>query len=185
MIKDRNLRVLFYRAGSCNELRVLDNMQKIIDKVFVVVKECVNNDMDPQLAAELFTAIYINNIDVLFSIDYYPIVAEVANTAGIVYISWIIDAPHYTLYSTTSRYDSTYIFHFDREECERLKTMGRPNVFHQPLASDPEYFQGVIKSETPQKMDDISFLGSSYQNEYDYFEMNYVPENTYFYIYFF
>ncbi len=166
----RNLRVLFYRAGTCNEQRVLENLKKIVKEVVVVMQECKNNDIDADLAKTLFLSVHMNKIDMIFSVDYYPIVAEVANTAGIAYVSWVLDSPHYTLYSTTSYYDSSYIFHFDREECQRLQAMGRTKVFHRPLATDPDYFQKQIDSSAKQKMTDISFLGSSYQNEHDYFD---------------
>ena len=106
----------------------------------------------------------------IFSVDYYPIIAEVAKVAGIPYLAWIIDSPHYTLYSPTSFYDSSYIFHFDREEAERLAAMGRPNVFHQPLASDPVFFEECNRKAKKIHSCDISFLGRSYQDEHDYFE---------------
>ncbi len=166
----KNFRVLFYRAGTCNELRVIDNLKKIVKDVIVVTQACNNNDMDADLAKTLFLSVHMNKVDMIFSVDYYPIVAEVAHTAGIIYVSWVLDAPHYTLYSTTSFYDSSYIFHFDREECQRLQNMGRSRVFHQPLATDPDYFQGQIVTSDRQEMTDVSFLGSSYQNEYDYFD---------------
>ena len=166
------MRILFYRGGSCNELRVIENLKRIASEVFVLARECKNNDMDPELAEQLFGMIYGKKADVIMSTDYYPIIAEVAHVAGIPYVSWIIDAPHYTLYSTTSFYDSSYIFHFDMEECARLQAMGRTNVFYQPLASDPGYFGGVIQSSPVRKMADVTFLGSSYQNEHDYFEKN-------------
>ena len=166
----KNFRVLFYRAGTCNEQRVIDNLKKTVKDVIVVAQECKNNDMDAELAKTLFLSVHMNKVDMLFSVDYYPIVAEVAHTAGIIYVSWVLDSPHYTLYSTTSFYDSSYIFHFDREECQRLQDLGRSRVFHQPLATDPAYFKKQILSSRKQEMTDISFLGSSYQNEYDYFD---------------
>lgn len=165
-----NYSILFYRAGACNEKRVLDNLRRIVKEVYIVDKVCKNNDMDGELASALFISIHTNKPDMIISVDYYPIVAEVANTVGIAYISWIIDSPHYTLYSSTSRYVSSYIFHFDREECERLKKMGRPQVYHQPLATDPDYFMKRIAYSKRIEESEICFLGSSYQNEYDYFE---------------
>lgn len=163
-------RILFYRAGSCNELRIIDNLKRMSYEVCVLAKECKNNDMDAELAEQIFAMIHGKKTDMILSVDYYPIVAEVAHVAGIAYACWIIDAPHYTLYSTSSFYDSSYIFHFDREECERLKAMGRPSVYYLPLASDPLYFGNVIKKSPVRKMKDVVFLGSSYQNEHDYFE---------------
>ncbi len=164
------MRILFYRGGSCNELRVLENLKRIASEVFVLAKKCKNNDMDAELAEQLFGMIHQNKVDMIMSVDYYPIIAEAAHVAGIPYVSWIIDAPHYTLYSTTSLYDSSYIFHFDMEECARLQLMGRPRVYYQPLASDPGYFGDVIRKSQVRKMADVAFLGSSYQNEHDYFE---------------
>lgn len=162
-------RIILYCGGSCNELRVLDGLKKIIPEVYVLSQRCENYDMDAALAEALFSLIHGKKAEAVFSVDYYPIIAEAAHVAGIPYISWIIDAPHYTLYSRTSFYDSSYIFHFDREEAERLQAMGRLNVFHQPLAADPDHFAECIRRNGKQRCD-VSFLGRSYQNEHDYFE---------------
>ncbi len=158
-------RILFYRGGTCNEARVEDNLKKIVQNVYVLSEPCRNNDLDPELAQKLFELIHKNRTEALMSLDYYPIIAEVAHISGIPYISWILDAPHSTLYSSTSLYDSSYIFHFDREEALRLISMGRPNVFHLTLASDPGYFGRVIRSAPGYEKFEVSFLGSSYQNE--------------------
>lgn len=162
--------LLFYRAGACNELRVSDYLDKIAERVIVITEKCVNKDVDALLAEKLFLSIHEYKVEVIFSVDYYPIIAEVAHVVGIPYVSWVFDSPHYTLYSTTSKYDSTFIFVFDREECERLRNMGRDQVYHQPLASDPYWFRNTI-SYSPDMGDlGVSFLGSLYQNEYDYLE---------------
>ena len=166
-------RILFYSNGTCNEQRTIENLKRIGCEVAVVSQNCENYDLDSKLIQTLLMHIHRQNIETLFSIDYYPVIAEVAHTVGIPYISWIIDAPHYTLYSPTSFYDEVYVFHFDREESDRLSSMGRHHVFHQPLASDPEYFQSVISRSPARKRNsylaDICFLGSSYQNEHNYY----------------
>ncbi|MCR5249124.1 MAG: DUF3880 domain-containing protein [Lachnospiraceae bacterium] len=163
-------RIIFYRDGNCNELRVLENLRKLVKEVQVLAQSCGNYDMDAALAEALFKQIHGKRAEAIFSVNYYPILAEVAHVAGIPYLAWIIDSPHYTLYSSTSLYDGSFIFHFDREEAERLAALGRPNVFHQPLASDPEAFAASIRKAGKRKLSDVSFLGRSYQNEHDYFE---------------
>ncbi|MCR4584385.1 MAG: glycosyltransferase [Lachnospiraceae bacterium] len=163
-------KIILYRGGSCNEQRVKAGLEKIVPEVYEITQHCDNYDMDPALAEVLFSMIHGKKADALFSVDYYPILAEAAHVAGIPYLSWIIDAPHYTLYSTTSFYDNVYIFHFDREEANRLIALGRPNVFHQPLATDVSFFSECIRNNRDVRQCDISFLGRSYQNEHDYFE---------------
>lgn len=169
-------RWIVYRANIPNEQRVLDNIKKLVPEVFVLDCKCKNNDMDPELAQALFELIHTKKAELIFSVDYYPIIAEVAHTAGIRYISWIVDSPHYTLYSSSSFYDECFIFHFDREEAMLLKETGRPHIFHQPLASDPEYFHEVIQAKKGVQWKDISFLGSAYQDDHDYFEKNELDE---------
>ncbi len=163
-------RMILYRGGSCNELRILAALKKTVSEVFVLEQKCTNYDMDAAMAEKLLSLIHGKKAEAVFSVDYYPILAEAAQVAGIPYLSWIIDAPHYTLYSPSSFYDTTYIFHFDREEAGRLAEMGRPNVYHQPLASDPDHFAESIRKCMGIKKCDVSFLGRSYQNEHDYFE---------------
>ena len=162
-------RIMLYRDTSCTELRVLAHLRRFVPEVSVLKYHCENYDMDARLAQQLFLAIHEQRLQAIFSVDYYPVLAEVAHTAGIPYIAWIYDAPHYALYSPTSRYDTSFLFTFDREECDRLLQMGRPHVFHQPLAADPKHFSECIAQAGEREVCDVSFLGSSYQNEHDLF----------------
>ncbi|MBE5871413.1 MAG: hypothetical protein E7294_09160 [Lachnospiraceae bacterium] len=163
-------RIILYRDGACIERRLLTHLQNIIPEVHVLAQPCQHYDLDAKLAEQLLLMIHTKKAEMILSVDYYPILAEAAHTVGIPYVSWIIDAPHYTLYSPTSFYDEVFIFHFDAEEVQRLSDSGRRHIFHQPLATDAEYFSKVIKSSRKNYYSDVSFLGSSYQNEHDYLD---------------
>ena len=162
--------LLMYCTWFCNESRVLEHLKQIVPEIYILTQKCKNKDLDPELAQALFQMIHTNKADAVFSMDYYPIVAEVAHIVGIPYIAWVVDAPHFTLYSSTTFYDNVYIFHFDREEARRLEKLGRPHIYHLSLATDPAYFQKVIRNSKERAYTDITLLASSYKNKYDYFE---------------
>ena len=162
-------KIILYQGGACCENRLLVHLRRMGKEIHELVCTCDNYELDATLAQKLLFLIQDKKADGIMSVDYYPIIAQVAHTVGIPYLSWMIDAPHYTLYSPTSFYDEVYLFHFDREEVQRLIQMGRRHIFHQPLASDPDYFAKVAGDAGIQKTVDISFLGNSYQNEHDYF----------------
>ena len=91
-------------------------------------------------------------------------VAEGAHLAGVRYISWIYDSPQITLYTDHAKYDTNYVFAFDKKQVKRLKDIGLKHVFYRPLAANMAY----ISSIKPDKSDsgynaDISFIGKLYR----------------------
>lgn len=104
-----------------------------------------------------------------FSFDYYPILAEACRICGVIYISWVWDCPHLTLWSKTVRYDTNRIFLFDRDLYTKLSRRKIKHVFYLPLAVDISFFQKVISEDngvTAQKWkSDVSFVGSLYNDE--------------------
>lgn len=61
-------------------------------------------------------------------------ISKVCQEADILYVSWIYDSPHITLYSPWVRNSCNLIFSFDKVQSQELKQLGVTNVFHLPLA---------------------------------------------------
>nr|WP_308647538.1 glycosyltransferase [uncultured Agathobacter sp.] len=119
-----------------------------------------------QIEEEIDNEIKRKNYDVLFSFNFYPIIAEVCHRCGLRYVSWIYDSPLVALYSYTMIYDTNYIFLFDYVMYNELKRIGLQRVFYMPLASNTLNSPFIKREEYnnyPQMP--ISFVGSMYDEE--------------------
>ncbi len=105
--------------------------------------------------------------DVVFSINFFDVIAEVCNEKGRLYVSWSYDSPSLGGKLETHLYDTNRIFLFDSAEVELHKLLGKKNVYYMSLAVDTEEL-GTIKG-TPEEIErytsDISFVGQLYSTQ--------------------
>lgn len=103
-----------------------------------------------------------------FSFDYYPSLSEACHRNDMIYISWVWDCPHLTLWSTTVRYETNRIFLFDRDMFRKLRDRGVNNIYHLPLAVDISSFQRTIwgdHGKGAQKWgNEVAFVGNLYND---------------------
>lgn len=105
----------------------------------------------------------------VFSINFVPLISEVCEEKGILYLSWVYDSPvHFrNLDSMKRSYSRVYLF--DRGQAEAYRAQGIP-VRHLPLAADINSFQmKVSAAERARYQAMISFVGKLYQTDYNYF----------------
>ncbi|MDE7224191.1 MAG: DUF3880 domain-containing protein, partial [Acetatifactor sp.] len=69
---------------------------------------------DAVFVMKIINCIQAENIHMIFSIDYLPLLASAAKMCGVPYASWIYDCPQHTLLSKTTLYPENYLFFFDR-----------------------------------------------------------------------
>ncbi|MCQ2522328.1 MAG: glycosyltransferase [Lachnospiraceae bacterium] len=122
--------------------------------------------MDAVLAQELLFKIHEQKSDCLFSVNFVPMLAEIAKTAGILYISWLQDSPNLTLYYPCVAYETNRIFSFDSAECMKVRNKTGANIYYLPLASSPKYFEKCIAASAMEVENKVCFLGTSYKGKY-------------------
>ena len=105
-----------------------------------------------------------NSFDLVFSVNFIPVIATVCYRLQVPYFCWIVDSPVIQLYSHTLQYDSNYVFLFDytlyTEFCRKIQGI----FFYLPLGCDLPHYDSIIP--TPQDHAnydcDVSFVGSLY-----------------------
>lgn len=117
--------------------------------------------------------------EIVFSFDYFPMIAKVAGKLELDYLSWVYDCPHWTLFSPMVWSNYNHIFVFDYQQYLLLKERGVPHVYHLPLAVNTGRLNGQL--QLPEKeityQADVSFVGSLYEkNLFD--QIVYLPERT-------
>ena len=115
------------------------------------------------LAALAVHAIQENRADIVFSFNYFPVVAMAAAACKVKYISWTYDSPYIMLYSRTIEFPTNYAFVFDKSEYINLRNKGINTVYYLPMAADSDFYDSVeLSSEDKKYITDIAFVGSMY-----------------------
>lgn len=102
---------------------------------------------DGKFAKEMLEVIHGNEVEAVFSYDYFPLISMLCDMNHIPYVSWIYDCPMNTLMSGTLRNESNFIFCFDALYTERLRELGAKHVFHFPLAVEEDMLSRITDRE--------------------------------------
>lgn len=117
--------------------------------------------------------------DAVFSVNYFPLIAQVCATFNMKYLSWSYDCPLnvYNIEATLG-FPTNYVFLFDRIQVSHYQQLGFDNVFHLPLAVNPERLSNITitPSEQAHYQSDIGFVGKLYNST---FPSIIAPQNDY------
>ena len=176
-----SLKLLLYSWNANNEQVLADNLHKFGFELVVYDKPCKHYTRDLELASDMIPYIHAQNVEAVISFNYFPMLSMICNTCQIPYYAWVYDCPHFTLYAKQIMLPCNHIGIFDREMVRRLQeTYHVPTVFHAPLAVDAEYFDRVIRAAgvkaLAQYACDVSFVGSLYTDEHNYYDVLGVAE---------
>lgn len=168
------MRLLLYSWKANNEQVLADNLSRLGFEVIWFHKECKHYTRDMELAMEMIPYIHENGIEAVISFNYFPIISMICDTSGIPYYAWVYDCPHFTLYAKQVMLPCNHIGIFDKEMVERLKDCGVNTVYHVPLSVDTDCFLSVIQAASVKEKEkyrcDISFVGSFYTDEHNYYD---------------
>ncbi len=103
-----------------------------------------NSHTDASFVMKVMNYVQSEDIHMVFSGDYVPLLASVCEMKKLPYVSWIGNCPQQELLSKTILYRCNYFFCFDRACANRLAGLGCENVYHFPLAVDTAAFRDVF-----------------------------------------
>lgn len=161
------MNILFCHHGSICEpgiIRALENMGHTL----TIFKEDVGNPeindaymdcISGQLGKEQY--------DMVFSVNFIPIVSRVCEKYQIPYFCWIVDSPVIQLYSATLRNQCNYVFIFDYTLYAEFAERNPQHIFYLPLGCDLELYDRIQVTAEEQKLygSDVSFVGSLYSEK--------------------
>ena len=95
-----NMKLLFYQWGFLSE----PGLEKVIKKnnieYCVLSKKIKDYHADSEFSMEFLQIIHREQIEAVFSFDYFLIISMLCEINQIPYISWIYDCPHvYTVFT--------------------------------------------------------------------------------------
>lgn len=133
---------------------------------------------DAAFVMKVMNCIRAERIDIVFSIDYLPLLASACEICKLPYLAWIYDCPHHALLSKTTLYPNNFMFCFDRSYAMQLIKQGCARVWHFPLAVDVDMFEESIQAGMEASSDymaDISFVGSLYIEKEKWLDVPGIP----------
>ena len=124
------MKLLFYRYGSICEPFILDALAQLGIKVTELTPEMSNKNMLPsEVVAAVNNALLSDHFDLVFSINFFPVVSDVCNIFHIPYAGWSVDAPVMELYSKSVTNPCNYLFLFDRCQYQEIEPLNPGHVF--------------------------------------------------------
>ena len=142
------------------------------------------NDVDYNMDClqKIVDLLMTNTYDFVFSVDYFPVVARACNAVKCIYVSWAVDCPVMQYYSKTISLPYNRIFLFDYAMYQEFLPQNPDNIFYLPLGAAVEHFDEVIAQITAEDRkkyaNDLSFVGSTYQEKCKYNELTMLSKYT-------
>ena len=176
------MNLLFYRYNSICEPDLIDIFKKLGCAVDEITEEMVRKDVTAKECLSLVSdALKQKQYDLVFSINFFPVVSEVCNIFKIPYACWIVDSPVMELYSDSIRNPWNRIFLFDYALYEEFVPENPDCIFYLPLGAnydrlDP-LIQSITKEDEKRFSADVSFIGSLYTEKCPYNRL--MDETTY------
>lgn len=173
------MRILYY-CWKENSTEDIEQTFCNLGYFYIKISYPLNNyDSDDNFENQVINLLRQQQLNCIFTFNYFPILSNIAEKCGIPYISWIYDCPHMTLYSRTIANSCNYIFLFDRSMQQTAVSLGAVHAFHMPLAVNT----GRLNSQLnlPNNFNDInytseiSFVGSLYENNM-YRQIIHIPD---------
>lgn len=105
--------------------------------------------------------------DYVFTINFNMYISEVCDLLKIPYLAWVIDTPCYPAYSQAINHSSSFTFFYDAAVALRLKKQGVKQVYHLPVAANPQRIKQISLQEQDAALaSDISFVANLTHTEY-------------------
>lgn len=164
------MNILIYRYGSICEPDVIRAFQEIGLNVLEEKTEITNKSLSSAERIQNVEAILKKEQPLfVFSINFYPAIAEICAIYKTLYLCWTVDSPVPELFSDSIRRPTNRIFLFDRAQYSYFSPYNSENIHYLPLASCTERFDQVTQKITDTDIRkygaDISFVGSLYSEK--------------------
>jgi len=154
------MKVLYYSWNEVVTKEIKNTFENLGHTVVLLRYELKNYIRDGEFYQKLKEITKKEKIDFIFTVNYIPLISKFSFANKLIYISWIYDSPHYTLYSEMIFNPYNYIFHFDKNEMKKIKALADVNIYYHPFGLKKDN----IINERKEYINDIAFLGSLYKN---------------------
>lgn len=183
------MHILMYRWKAYNYRDIEQTFLLLGHTVDNIEQELGSYDVSPEFERVIGEKIRGTHYDMVFTVNYFPLISNVCERTGVKYISWTCDNPLISMYHESVFHDCNYIFTFDKTNYLEFRGMGVKHIWYLPLAVDAERMDALLGApeeagrrkaaqdpEMRKYRGDVAFVGSLYErNSYDKIK-NRLPE---------
>lgn len=164
------MHILMYRWKAYNYRDIEQTFRLLGHTVDNIEQELGSYDVSPEFEKVIEQKIRENHYDMVFTVNYFPLISNVCDRIGVKYVSWTCDNPLISMYHESVFHDCNYIFTFDKTNYLEFKGMGVKHIWYLPLAADTDRLDMVLEQadDLGKYRGDVAFVGSLYErNSYD------------------
>lgn len=172
------MHILMYRWKAYNYRDIEQTFKLLGHVVDNIEQELGSYDVSPEFERIIEKKIHDNRYDMVFTVNYFPLISNACMRAGIKYVSWTCDNPLISMYHESVFNSCNYIFTFDKTNYLEFREMGVKNIWYLPLAVDVDRLDAIMENadDIAKYRGDVAFVGSLYErNSYDKLK-NRLPE---------
>lgn len=183
------MHILMYRWKAYNYRDIEQTFLLLGHTVDNIEQELGSYDVSPEFERVIEEKIRGTHYDMVFTVNYFPLISNVCERTGAKYISWTCDNPLISMYHESVFHACNYIFTFDKTNYLEFRGMGVKHIWYLPLAVDTERMDALLGApeeagrwkaaqdpEMRKYRGDVAFVGSLYErNSYDKIK-NRLPE---------
>lgn len=165
--------VLFITWGCFGQQDMIQAFYKLSYKIATFpLKDRGYPENKEQYLSDLKYHIKQSKADFVFSFNFFPIIAQACWEEKCKYFSWIYDSPHSNIFYPQILYETNTVFTFDSYTLNYLRNKGAETVYYAPLAANPKRMRSlpISKADLETYGTEVSFIGSLYNEEHNFFE---------------
>ena len=161
---------ILYVHGSSKTDGIINALSKLKIDFEVYEKRLLGAFANEQEAEKIILYSKEHGITHLMSIHLIDTLAKAAQSANLIYISLIWDAPYHKVFTPYGKMENCWYSTFDRVDAKRFMDRGIPHVLYQPLAVDYErvleWNRCCNSGEDGRYIHEVCFIGSLYDNNF-------------------
>lgn len=175
------MHILMYRWKAYNYRDIEQTFLLLGHTVDNIEQELGSYDVSPGFERVIEEKIRGTHYDMVFTVNYFPLISNVCERTGVKYVSWTCDNPLISMYHESVFHACNYIFTFDKTNYLEFRGMGVKHIWYLPLAVDTERMDALLGApekagrrkaaqdpEMQKYRGDVAFVGSLYErNSYD------------------
>lgn len=171
------MRILYYTWYENSQRDMSESLVRLGYEVVCCHIPFLDYEEDEKFTEAIEKIFLENNCNCFFSFDFFPLIAKSAEHLKRIYISWVYDTPHLTVFSPSVQSAYVRLFVFDKNQYEKLKERKATGLFHMPLAVNIYRLDKLLETEENKisYKNEVSFVGSLYEDNL-YRKVKYIPE---------
>ncbi len=150
--------------------KALNQLNIEYDVLYHILKDWENDkEFEVMLCKKIDESkIRSHEYDMVFSVNYVPIISNVCEKIGLQYVSWVYDSPLHIRDKSSMVHACNTIYFFDYIQTQEFVNAGVSGARYMPLATDIEYWSKVTENKYDERYQcDVSLVGQLYKSDFE------------------